>query len=156
MAEPHSRELGVGEPGAPDGDSEPPGDGSPDWLDSPGEGDGEPDSEPDGDGEPELGDGEPELGDGEPELGEGEAELGGGEPLLGGGEPSVGGGDPLGGTGGGGEICGACWKIRIAIRTASAASSIISSQETRMLSQPARSFRPGQGNGHSRDTPGRV
>lgn len=139
----------MGEPGAPDGDSEPPGEGSPDWLDSPGEGEGEPDSEPEGDGDPEL-------GDGEPELGEGDAELGGGDPLLGGGEPLLGGGDPVGGTGGGGEIWGACWKIRIAIRTASAASSIISSQEARMLSHPARSLRPGQGNGHSRDTPGRV
>jgi hypothetical protein len=139
-----SREFGVGDPGAPDGDSEPDGCGSPDWLDSPGDGDGEPDSVGDG----WSGDGEPLLGDGDPELGEGDP-LGGGDPLLGG-------GDPVGGTGGGGDVCGACWKIRIAIRTASAASNIISSQEARMLSQPARSFRPGQGSGHSRATPGRV
>lgn len=141
----YNLELGVGEPGAPEGDSVPPVVGEADWLcvgeaepDCDSEGDGEPEL---GDGEPELGDGEPEdsLGDGEPELGDGDPLLGGGDPLDGGGEPLDGGGDPVGGTGGGGEVCGACWKIRIAIRTASAASSIISSHEARMLSQPARS-----------------
>lgn len=144
--------MGVGEPGAPDGVGSPVV-GLPDWLDSPGDGEGDPEL---GDGDPELGDGEAELGDGEPELGDGEAEVGGGEPLVGGGDPLVGGGEPVGGTGGGGDIWGACWKIRIAISTASAASSIISNQEARMLSQPARSWRPGHGSGHSRATPGRV
>ena len=125
----------------------------PDGLSLPGEGD--PDSDGEGDGEPLDGDGEPLDGEGEAESGDGEAESGDGEP-EGGGEPPVGGGVAVGGTGGGGESGGACWKIRIAIRTASAVSSIISSQDARMLSQPALSCRPGHGSGHSRDTPGRV
>lgn len=98
---------------------------------------GEPDCVPDGEGDPEgepdwdpdcEGDGEPEPlceDDGEPDCGLGDAEAGGGLPV-----PSA----------GGGGLCGG-WlrKIRIAMSTARAASSIISSQDTRMVRQPARS-----------------
>jgi hypothetical protein len=104
--------LGLGDPdGEPDIDGEP---------------DGAPLGDPDcGDGEPDCGDGEPDCGDGEPDWGDGELDCGGGLP-----EPPV----------GGGGVCGAwLWKIRMAISTASAASNSISSQDTRMLRQPARS-----------------
>lgn len=123
----------------PEGDGEPPplsvplGDGEPelgdpDWDglcegDPPvGEGDGEPDW---GDGEPDCGDGDPDCGDGEPDCGDGELDWGGGLP-----DPPV----------GGGGVCGG-WlrKMRMAISTASAASSSISSHETTMVRQPARS-----------------
>ena len=120
-------------------------------------GEGEP--PPEGDGDP--GDGDADAGDGE--AGEGDAEFGDGEGDADPGDgEDEGGGDPLalldavGGTGGGGCSCGACWKIRIAIRTARAASSIISSQDTRIVSGPPRSCRPGQGSGHSRAIPGRT
>jgi hypothetical protein len=104
----------VGEP-APDGEAEP--------------GDGEPD-DGDGDGEADCGDGDPDCGDGEADCGDGEADCGDGEPDC---------GDAEFGTGGGGDTGGACWKIRIAIRTASAASRSMSNHEARMDSQPARS-----------------
>jgi hypothetical protein len=42
----------------------------------------------------------------------------------------------------------------MAINTASAASKIISNQETRIVRHPARSKRPGQGSGHNRVIPG--
>ena len=96
------------------------------------DGDGDPDGEPDcgdpegvGDGEPDCGDGEPDCGDGEPDWGEGELDWGGGLP-----EPPVG----VGGASG-----GWLWKSRMAISTASAASSSINSQETKIVRQPARS-----------------
>ena len=109
----------------PDGDGEPEPDSVPD-----GDGEPEPDWLPDGDGEPDCGDGDPDCGDGDPDCGAvtrtgARLDCGGGLP-----EPPVGGGGACGG-----------WlrKIRIAISTARAASSSISSQETRMVRQPARS-----------------
>ena len=107
--------------GWPPPDSVPDGDGDPDpdW-------DGEPDGEAvPGEGDPDCGDGDPDCGDGEPDWGDGDPVWGGGLP-----EPPV---------GGGGDCGGWLRKIRIAISTASAASSSISSQETRMVRQPARS-----------------
>jgi hypothetical protein len=139
---PDSVPDGDGEPSplwVPDGDGEADdGDPDPDGL-----GEGEPDCgdcDPDGVGEPDCGEGEPDCGDGEPDCGEGELDCGGGLPV-----PPVGGGGACGG-----------WlrKIKIAISTARAASSIISSQDTRMVFQPARSYRPGHGSGHSRARPG--
>ena len=117
----------------PDGEGDADADAVPDW-------DGDPEGEPDGEAEP--GDGEPDCGDGEPDCGGGEPDWGGGLP-----EPPV---------GGGGDCGGWLRKIKIAISTASAASSSISSQETRMVRQPARSYRPGQGSGQSRASPGRT
>jgi len=98
--------------------------------------------EPDGEGDPDDGDGEAEdgdadCGDGEADCGDGEADCGDGEADCGDGEPDC--GDAELGTGGGGETGGACWKIRIAIRTASAASRSMSSHDARIDSQPARS-----------------
>ena len=115
-----------------------------------------PDSVPDGDPEavPDCdGDGDP---DGDPDCGEGDPDCGEGEPDCGGGDPDCGGGLPEPPVGGGGDCGGWFRKIRIAISTASAASSSISSQETRMVRQPARSYRPGQGSGQSRASPGRT
>ena len=132
---------GVGSPppvSVPDGDGEP----DPDGEGEP-EPDGDPEGEPDcGDGEPDCDDGEPDWGDGEPDCGDGELDCGGGLPEL-----------PVGG----GGCCGGWFrKIRIARSTARAAISSISSQETRMVRQPARSNRPGHGNGHNRASPGRT
>lgn len=56
---------------------------------------------------------------------------------------------PTVGMGGGGLTGGWFWKTRMASRMATAAISIIKSQETRMEIQPARSLRPGQGSGHN-------
>jgi len=56
--------------------------------------------------------------------------------------------------GGGGVWGGSLRKIKMASSTARAASSSISSQETRIVRQPARSKRPGQGSGQSRARPG--
>ena len=116
-----------------------------------------PDWVPDGDGEPELADGEPEFGDGEPDC-DGDPDCGDpdGEPDCGDGELDWGGGLPELPLGGGGVCGGWCRKIRIAISTASAARSTINSQETRIVRQPARSNRPGQGRGQSRASPGRT
>lgn len=100
-----------------------------------------------GDGDAESGDGEAEAGDGEAESGEGDADSGGGDPPDEG--ASV-------GTGGGGACGGLFWKIRMATSTASAMISIISSHDSRIDSQPARSWRPGHGSGHVRATPGRT
>lgn len=110
--------LGEGEPlvGEPDGDCDADSEGEP---------------EPEGEGELE--------GEGEPDPGEGEADWGEGEPDCGGGEPDCGGGLPVPPVGGGGDCGGWFWKIRMAIRMASAASSSISNQETKMVSHPARS-----------------
>jgi len=116
-------EVAVGSPPPPPvlvglGEAEPVIDG--DWL---GERPGDPDL--DGLGEPDCGDGEPDCGEGEPDCGDGELLCGGGLPVW--------------GAGGGGD-CGAwLWKIRIAIRTARAASSNISNHDTRIDRQPARS-----------------
>jgi hypothetical protein len=109
-----------------------------------GEGDAEPESEPDADGEPDsLPDGDPEgvpdsdpdwLADGEPDCGDGEPDCGGGEP-----DCDCGGGLPEPPVGVGGVCGGWLRKIRIAISTASAASSSISSQDTSTVCQPARS-----------------
>jgi hypothetical protein len=123
--------------GDPDPDWEPDGDAEPDWEP---DGDGEPEGDPDGD--PDCDEGDPDCGDGDPDWGEGELEAGGGLPDW-----------PVGG---GGACGGSLRKMRMAIRTASAASSSISSQDTRMVRQPARSKRPGQGSGHSRASPGRT
>lgn len=107
-----------------------------------------------GDGLPELGDAEAVLGDGLPEDGLGEAVAGDGV-LVGGGDSEVVCVDVCSvGIGGGGEVWGAREKIRMAISTATAASSSISSQEARIVSQPPRSRRPGQGNGQTLDKPG--
>ena len=113
----------------------PPPDSVPD-----GEGDPEPDSVPDGDGDPDPdwlpdGDGEPDCGDGDPDCGD--PDCGGGDPDCG--ELDWGGGLPEPPVGGGGVCGGWLRKIRMAISTASAASSSISNQETKMVSQPARS-----------------
>ena len=126
----------------------------PDWVP---DGEGEPDAVPDGDGDPD-GDpeGEAEPEDGDPDCGEGEPDCGDGDPDCGGGEPDWGGGLAEPPVGGGGACGGWFWKIRIAISTASAASSSINSQETRMVRQPARSYRPGHGSGQSRASPGRT
>ena len=102
---------------------------------------------PEGDAEPGVG----EALDGEGE-GDGEADA---EEGLGEADCVCGEADAVSGTGGGGLTCGACWKIRIAISTASAHSNTISNQEARIDSQPARSWRPGQGSGHSLAIPGR-
>ena len=102
-----------------------------------GEGEAEPELDPDADGEPDwLPEGVPDgLPDCDPDwLADGEPDWGGGDPDCdcGGGLP-----DPPVGVGG---VCGG-WlrKIRIAISTARAASSSISSQDTRIVFQPARS-----------------
>lgn len=87
-----------------------------------------------GDGDAESGDGDAESGEGDAESGDGDAESGDGELDWGGGDP-----EPLVGTGGGGLCGGDCWKIRIAISTAKAMSSIMSNHDTRMLSHPERS-----------------
>lgn len=97
---------------------------------------GDPDSDVDGD---LLADGEPDWGDGE---------------LDGGGDPPCGGGLAVLGTGGGGDCGRWLWKIKIAINTANAASSKTRNQDTKMVFHPARSYRPGQGNGQSRARPG--
>jgi hypothetical protein len=95
------------------------------------EGDGEAEPEPDREGEgegfgdPLPGDGDADCGDGEPDCGEGELDWGGGLA-----EPPV---------GGGGDCGGWLRKMRMAMSTPSAASSIVSSHETRMLRHPARS-----------------
>ena len=57
------------------------------------------------------------------------------------------------GIGGGGLTGGSFWNTRIASSTATAAIRIISSQETSIEIQPARSLRPGHGSGHSRVVP---
>ena len=123
----------MGEPAAPV-------EGDPD----PGLGDGLAD---DGDGLPEDGDGLPEDGDGLAEDGDGEADELLDEDAL---------AEAVLGTGGGGVWVGACWNSRIATRIASAHSSTISSQEARIEPHPARSWRPGQGSGHSLAIPGRA
>jgi hypothetical protein len=125
----YRREVGVFPPGEPDSA----GLGWPPPLSVPlGEGEAEPDSEPEADGEPDwLPDGDPDglpdsdpdwLADGDPDCGDGDPDCGGGEPDWdwGGGLP-----EPPVGVGG---VCGG-WlrKIRIAISTARAASSSISS-----------------------------
>jgi hypothetical protein len=130
-------------------------------AESDGVGEPPPDSVPLGDGEADSGDGEPDCdgdgdGDGEPSPGDGEADCGDGEPDWGDGELEAGGGLPDPPVGGGGDCGGWLRKMRMAINTASAASSNISSQETKMVRQPARSYRPGQGNGQSRVRPGRT
>lgn len=107
------------------GEAEPVIDG--DWL-----GDLLGDPVPLGLGEPDCRDGEADSGDGDPDCGDGEPDCGDGELLWGGGLPVCG--------AGGGGACGAwLWKIRMAIRTASAANSNISNQDTRIERQPARS-----------------
>jgi hypothetical protein len=120
---------GVGSPplvSVPDGDGDP-------LVGEPGPGEGEPDSlgEPDSDGDPDSGEPEPDCG---------ELDCGGGLPDC-----------PVGG---GGDCGGWLRKIKMAINTASAASKIISSQETKIVRHPARSKRPGQGSGHNRVSPG--
>ena len=121
----------------------------PDWVP---DGEGEP--EPLADGDPDPGDGEPlfglaDPGDGDPDCGDPDGEPDCGELDWGGGLPEL----PVGG----GGVCGGwCRKIKIAISTASAASSTINSQETRIVRQPARSKRPGHGRGQSRASPGRT
>ena len=110
----------------------PEGDGEPDWLGEPDPGEGEPDDS--------LGEGDPDCGEGEPDWGDGDPDCGGGLPEL-----------PVGG---GGDCGGWLRKIKMAISTASAASRTISSQETRIVRQPARSNRPGHGSGHNRVSPG--
>ena len=60
-----------------------------------------------------------------------------GDPLPGDGEPDIGLPEPP--VGGGGDWGGWLRNSRIAISTASAASSNINSQDTRMVRQPARS-----------------
>ena len=117
------------------------------------DGDGDPDAVPDWDGDPEgEPDGDPDCDEGDPDCGDPDC----GDPDCGGGDPDCGGGLAEPPVGGGGACGGWLRKIRIAISTASAASSSISSQETRMVRQPARSYRPGQGSGHSRAKPGRT
>ena len=137
----------------PPPDSVPDGDGDPDpdcEPDVDGDADAEPDSEPDGDGEPDCDpDGEPDCGDGDPDWGDGDPDCGEGELEAGGGLPDW----PVGG---GGDWGGWLRKIRMAISTASAASSSMRNQDTRMVRQPARSKRPGHGSGHSRARPGRT
>jgi hypothetical protein len=134
---PDSVPLGEGDPevGDPDGVGEFPllGDGFPDGDADRGELDP-------GEGDLLLGEGDPDCGEGEPGGGEAELDWGGGLP-----DPPVGGGGACGGW---------CRKIRMAISTPRAASSSINSQETRMVRQPARSYLPGQGSGHSRVKPG--
>jgi hypothetical protein len=128
----YSRDVGVLPPGEPDSF----GLGWPPPVSVPlGDAEAEPDSDPDADGEPDwLPDGEPDgLPDSEPDwLAEGEPDCGDGDPDCGGGLP-----EPPVGVGG---VCGG-WlrKIRMAISTASAASSSINNQETRIVFQPARS-----------------
>jgi hypothetical protein len=110
-------------------------------------------SVPDGDGEPDwLGEPEPDCGDGDPDCGDGEPDCGEGEPDCG--EPDCGGGLPELPVGGGGDCGGSFRNSRMAISTARAVRSSISSQETRIVRQPARSNRPGQGSGHNLVSPG--
>ncbi len=156
-------ELGVGEPAEADGDGEPlsPGDGdADDGLGDADDGDGDPeegDGDPDdGDGDPDDGEGDALCGDGEADCGDGEADWGDGLPDCGGGLPDWGGGDPVGGSGGGGVDELDWLNSRIARSTATIAISSMSSQETTIDSRPARSYRPGHGNGHRRDMPGSV
>lgn len=113
--------------------------GEPPPADSEGEGCGD---AGDGDGEPDSGDAEADSGDGEPDSGDGDPDCGGAEPVV--------------GTGGGGDWGVEAWKSRIAINTASAASSSMINQDARIDSTPPRSWRPGQGNGHSRTVPGMI
>jgi hypothetical protein len=120
--------LGVGSP-------------PPDWVPL-GEGEPDPDSEGEPEGDPDSGDGDPDSGDGEPDWDEGDPEgdpdWGEGEPDCGDGELDWGGGlpDPVGG---GGAWGGWFRKIRMAISTASAASSSMRSHETKIVRHPARS-----------------
>ena len=107
---------------------------------------------PDGDGEPEAGD--PDCVDGDPDWGEPDPLCGDGDPDCGEGDPDWGGGLPELPVGGGGDCGGWLRNSRMAISTASAANSSISSQETKMVRHPARSNRPGQGSGHSLVSPG--
>jgi hypothetical protein len=139
IREHQSRDVGVLPPGEPDSS----GLGWPPPVSVPlGEGEAEPDSGPEADGDPDwLPDGEPEgLPDwdpdwlGDPDWGEGEPDWGGGEP-----DCDCGGGLPEPPVGVGGVCGGWLRKIRIAIRTAIAASRSINSQETRIVFQPARS-----------------
>lgn len=127
----------VGAPAAL-GDSDPPGDPVP------GDGEGllDPDglSEPDGDGDPDDADGDADCGDGEPD--------GGGEPDC----DAEGGG--VVGSGGGAWLGGDWLNMRIAMRIASIAMRIMSSHEATIETRPARSWRPGHGSGHSRESPG--
>ena len=124
------RDAGADGVGWPPPDSVPVGDGEP-----------EPDSEPTATptanrtGDPDWATASPTAADGEPDCGEPDW----GEPDCGDGEPDWGGGLPEPPVGGGGVCGGWLRKIRIAISTASAASSSISSQDTRMVRQPARS-----------------
>lgn len=125
-------------PAAPLGE----GPGDPDSVD--GEGLLDPDglSEPDGDGDPGDADGDPDCGDGE-----GEPD-GGGEPVC----DADGGG--VVGSGGGAWLGGDWLNRRIAMRIASIAMRIMSSHEATIEIRPARSWRPGHGSGHSRESPG--
>ena len=117
---------------------------------------------PDGDGlglpeldglwEPE-GDGDPDDGDGDADCGVGDADCGDGDP-DGGGDPDCDDGGGVVGNGGGAWLCGAWLNSRIAMRIASIAMRIIISQDARIETRPARSWRPGHGSGHSRDSPG--
>src|SRR3712207_5736307 len=128
----------------PDSVAEGDGESEPDFEpDGEGEADADPDSEPEGEGDPDCEpEGEPDCGDGDPDWGEGELDAGGGLPDC-----------PVGG---GGDWGGSLRKIRMAISTAKAARSSISSHDTKMVRQPARSKRPGQGSGHRRARPGRT
>jgi hypothetical protein len=129
------------------GDSEPPGVAFAEDCDGDGEGDALPDCEglcdPDGDGEPDDGDGD--SGDGDADCGEGD---------CGGGDPDCDDGGGVVGSGGGASDFGDWLNIRIARRIASIAMRIIISQDARIETRPARSWRPGHGSGHSRDSPG--
>ena len=112
-----------------------------------------PDSEPDGCGESMLGepdgvpsdpslDGDPDGDSGEPDCDCGD--WGEDESLA-----SV-------GSGGGAWDGGVFWKASTAISRAIAASSSANNHDTSVETQPARSWRPGQGSGHSRVVPGVV
>lgn len=127
-AEPDSDGLG-----APLPDSVPLGDGEAE------DGDAEPDVEGDCEGVPDSGDGDPDCGDGDPDCGDGDPDCGGGDPDCGEGELDCGGGLPEPPVGGGGDCGGWLRKINMAMSTASAASNIISSHDTRIVFQPARS-----------------
>jgi hypothetical protein len=108
--------------------------------------------EPEGLWDPE-GDGEPDDGDGEADWGVGEADSGDGD-ALGGGDPDWDDGGGVVGSGGGAWLGGDWLNIRIAMRIASIAMRIMSSQDATIDTRPARSWRPGHGSGQSRDRPG--
>lgn len=102
-----------------------------------------PDSVPDGPGDPEVGDPDGAGDWGDPDCGDPDCVPDCGGPVE---EP----------VGGGGDCGGWLRKIKIAMSTARAASSTIRSHDTKIVRQPARSKRPGQGNGHRRARPGRT